>query len=41
MDRYKVIVVKSTVPVGTSEKVRKILKENRAIRSTFFPIPNS
>src|SRR5215510_12861824 len=28
MDRYKVIVVKSTVPVGTSEQVRKILKEN-------------
>jgi UDPglucose 6-dehydrogenase len=27
MDRYKVIVVKSTVPVGTSEQVRKILKE--------------
>src|SRR5262249_12719604 len=27
MDRYKVIVVKSTVPVGTSAQVRKILKE--------------
>ncbi len=28
MDRYKIIVIKSTVPVGTSEKVREILKKH-------------
>jgi len=27
MDRYKVIVIKSTVPVGTSEKVREVLRK--------------
>jgi UDPglucose 6-dehydrogenase len=27
MDRYKVIVVKSTVPVGTSEKLREVIKK--------------
>src|SRR5205823_6533764 len=27
MDRYKVIVVKSTVPVGTSERIREVLKK--------------
>jgi len=27
MDRYKVIVIKSTVPVGTNEQIREILKK--------------
>src|SRR5215470_8356000 len=27
MDRYKVVVVKSTVPVGTNERIREILKK--------------
>src|SRR5690348_12687888 len=27
MDRYKVIAIKSTVPVGTSEKVREIIQK--------------
>ncbi|MBI2149860.1 MAG: UDP-glucose/GDP-mannose dehydrogenase family protein [Acidobacteria bacterium] len=27
MDRYKVIVMKSTVPIGTSERIREILKK--------------
>ena len=27
MDRYKVIVIKSTVPVGTSERIREVLKK--------------
>lgn len=40
MDSYKVIVVKSTVPVGTSEKVRKIIKENFKKNISFDIVDN-
>jgi len=35
MDSYKVIVVKSTVPVGTNERVKKIIRENLQIQCDF------
>src|SRR5438132_7632234 len=38
MDRYKVIVVKSTVPVGTSEKIREIL--NKQTKQPFDLLSN-
>ena len=39
MDRYKVIVVKSTVPVGTSEKIREILKKETTHRFDLLANP--
>jgi UDPglucose 6-dehydrogenase len=37
---YKVIIDKSTVPVGTAEKVRKALMDNRGIEGTFDIVSN-
>jgi UDPglucose 6-dehydrogenase len=42
IQNYTVIVDKSTVPVGTSEKVHAILAEGLSPSfSMWFPIPNS
>jgi UDPglucose 6-dehydrogenase len=40
MDDYKVIVTKSTVPVGTGEKVRKIISNNLKTRVNFDIVSN-
>src|SRR5204862_3026843 len=39
-DDYKVIIDKSTVPVGTAEKVRQTLLENGGIEGTFDIVSN-
>ena len=40
LDGYKVIVTKSTVPVGTNEKVRKVIKENLTYSVDFDIVSN-
>ena len=37
---YKVVVVKSTVPVGTNEKIKAIIKENLRIQTEFDVVSN-
>ncbi len=40
LDGYKVIVTKSTVPVGTNEKVKKVIKENLTYHVDFDIVSN-
>ncbi|MBN2458138.1 UDP-glucose/GDP-mannose dehydrogenase family protein [Candidatus Woesearchaeota archaeon] len=40
IDSYKVIVNKSTVPVGTAELVRQIIKDNQKSRTSFDVVSN-
>ena len=40
MDDYKVIVTKSTVPVGTGERLRKLIREHQKGRSNFGIVSN-
>ena len=40
MDGYKVIVDKSTVPVGTAEMVGRIIKENQTEPYKFDVVSN-
>lgn len=40
LDGYKVIVVKSTVPVRTNERVKKIIKENLKSKTDFDVVSN-
>ncbi|OGC45182.1 UDP-glucose 6-dehydrogenase [candidate division WWE3 bacterium RBG_19FT_COMBO_34_6] len=40
LDEYKVIVVKSTVPVGTNERVKEIIKENLKNNVRFDVVSN-
>ncbi|HXX56643.1 MAG TPA: UDP-glucose/GDP-mannose dehydrogenase family protein [Thermodesulfovibrionales bacterium] len=40
MDEYKVIVTKSTVPVGTGERIRQIIEKNLKTRNNFDIVSN-
>ena len=41
MDRYQVVVNKSTVPVGTADEVRAIIRKKTSTSSTSCLTPNS
>lgn len=40
MNGYKVIVTKSTVPVGTGERLRQLIRENQKTRNNFGIVSN-
>jgi UDPglucose 6-dehydrogenase len=40
MNGYKVIVTKSTVPVGTGERLRTLIAENQTVKSDFGMVSN-
>ncbi len=40
MENYKIVVTKSTVPVGTSKNVEKIIKENQSKKISFSVVSN-
>lgn len=40
MDRYKVVVIKSTVPVGTAESIKRIIKNSQTTKYDFDIVSN-
>jgi UDPglucose 6-dehydrogenase len=40
MNGYKVVVTKSTVPMGTGATIRRLIEENQAVRTTFSVASN-
>jgi UDPglucose 6-dehydrogenase len=40
MNGYKVIVTKSTVPIGTGERIRKLIRENQTTKTNFGIVSN-
>jgi len=40
MNGYKVVVTKSTVPIGTGEYLRKLIREHQSVRANFGVVSN-